>query len=216
MHTTVAAGQTCPAFFGPNSGTSPTNMADNWMSQVIPSLLAQPNVTVLLTWDEYDSNTGANGLWEHVVTLEVGAGVTAGGIDGNAYSHYSLEAGLYKYFGLGTAPNNGATATPLPIPATGGQLYGGPANAITRENTIPGTTSWVLGKTSDGTNQQIDGYASATSRSPSMSASTRGRGSPWTSTDSGTTRTRARASCSRCQTSRGWCSQAVPWTPRRE
>ena len=163
MHTTVAAGQTCPAFFGPNSGTSPTNMADNWMSQVIPSLLAQPNVTVLLTWDEYDSNTGANGLWEHVVTLEVGAGVTAGGIDGNAYSHYSLEAGLYKYFGLGTAPNNGATATPLPIPATGGQLYGGPANAITRENTIPGTTSWVLGKTSDGTNQQIDGYASATS-----------------------------------------------------
>ena len=48
--------------------------------------------------------------------LELGAGVTSGSTDGTAYNHYGLEAGLYNTFGLGTAPNNGATATPLPIP----------------------------------------------------------------------------------------------------
>ena len=48
--------------------------------------------------------------------LELGAGVTSGSTDGTAYNHYGLEAGLYNTFALGTAPNNGATATPLPIP----------------------------------------------------------------------------------------------------
>jgi hypothetical protein len=163
MHTTVPSGQSCPAYFGPNPGTSPINMGDNWLSNVVPSLLAQANVTVLITWDENDDNAPGSGPAEHVVTLEVGAGVTVGGIDGNSYNHYGLEAGLYRYFGLGAAPNNGASALPLPIPASGAPPYAGPPNAITQENSNPGTTSWKLGKAADDYNQQIDGYASATS-----------------------------------------------------
>src|SRR5207237_1380533 len=57
---------------------------------------------------------------EHVVAVEAGAGVTPGSTDGTAYTHYGLEAGLYRYFGLGTAPGNGATATPLPISSPAG------------------------------------------------------------------------------------------------
>ena len=113
MHTLPASGQACPAYFGSNSGTSQISMGDNWLAKVVPSLLAQPNVTVLITWDEGSQYTTPP---QHIATLEVGAGVTAGSTDGTAYNHYSLEAGLYSYFGLGTAPNNGATATPLPIP----------------------------------------------------------------------------------------------------
>ena len=109
MHTLPTNGQACPAYFGSNPGTSQINIGDNWLAAVVPSLLAQPNVTVLITWDEGRvDNT--------VTTIEVGAGVTPGSTDGNAYNHYNLEAGLYNYFGLGTAPGNGATATPLPFP----------------------------------------------------------------------------------------------------
>jgi len=107
MHTLPTNGQACPAYFGTNPGTSQINIGDNWLATVVPSLLAQPNVTVLITWDE-----GGH----PITTLEVGAGVTPGSTDGNAYSHYNLESGLYNYFGLGTAPGNGATLTPLPIP----------------------------------------------------------------------------------------------------
>jgi Concanavalin A-like lectin/glucanases superfamily/IPT/TIG domain/Phosphoesterase family len=117
MHTLPASGQACPAYFGSNPGTSLINMGDNWLATVVPSLLAQPNVTVLITWDE---GTTSSTPWEHVAALEAGAGVTAGSVDGNAYNHYSLEAGLYRYLGLGTAPNAGATATPLPIPSPAG------------------------------------------------------------------------------------------------
>ena len=51
----------------------------------------------------------------HVVTLEVGHGVTAGGRDSHAYNHYGLLAGLYQTLGLGTPPNAAAHAAPLPI-----------------------------------------------------------------------------------------------------
>ena len=115
MHTFPTSGQACPAFFGPNTGTDIINMSDNWLAHVIPTLLAQPNVTVLITWDE-----GVEGQGEHITTLLAGAGVTPGSTDGTLYDHYSLEAGLYKYFGLGVAPGMGATATPLPIPGLGG------------------------------------------------------------------------------------------------
>ncbi len=84
---------------------------DHWLSVVVPQLLAQPGVTVILTWDEAKKTSG-----QHIVTLEVGAGITPGSSDGNAYNHYGLEAGLYGVFGLGPPPNNGATAPPLPIP----------------------------------------------------------------------------------------------------
>ncbi|HXC76943.1 MAG TPA: N,N-dimethylformamidase beta subunit family domain-containing protein, partial [Candidatus Acidoferrum sp.] len=164
MHTAIATNQSCPAYFGPTSGSSEINIGDNWLSKVVPSLLAQSNVTVLITWDEWNSETGTTPL-EHIVTLEVGAGVTAGGFDNNSYTHYSLEAGLYRYLGLGTAPNNGATALALPIPASGAPPYPGQSNPITKENSQPGTTSWLLNGnvTVDEVNQQVEGYASATS-----------------------------------------------------
>ncbi len=117
MHTLPASGQACPAYFGANPGTSLVNMGDNWLATVVPSLLAQPNVTVLITWDEGKQSTTPP---QHVVALEAGAGITPGSHDSTAYNHYGLEAGLYRYFGLGSAPNSGATATPLPIPSPAG------------------------------------------------------------------------------------------------
>jgi len=117
MHTLAGSGQACPAYFGSNPGSSLINMGDNWLATVVPQLLAQPNVTVLITWDE---GTGSTTPPQHVVALEAGAGVTPGSRDGTAYNHYGLEAGLYRYFGLGSAPNDGASATPLPIPSPAG------------------------------------------------------------------------------------------------
>jgi hypothetical protein len=117
MHTLPASGQACPAYFGSNPGTSLISMGDNWLATVVPPLLAQPNVTVLITWDE---GIGTSTPPQHVVALEAGAGITPGSRDGTAYNHYGLEAGLYRYFGLGSAPNNGATGTPLPIPTPAG------------------------------------------------------------------------------------------------
>lgn len=112
MHTLPGSGQACPAFFGSNSGADEIRMGDNWLASVVPSLLAQPNVTVAITWDE---GSGSTTPPQHIMALALGAGGTPGSSDGAAYSHYSLEAGLYRYFGLGAVPNNGATATPLPI-----------------------------------------------------------------------------------------------------
>ena len=109
MHTLPTGGRPCPAFFGSNPGSNAVKMGDNWLRVVVPRLLSQPDVTVVITWDE-----GTAG--EHVVTLEVGAGVTAGSSSSSPYNHYSLEAGLYSSLGLGKAPNHGANATPLPIP----------------------------------------------------------------------------------------------------
>lgn len=111
MHTLPSGGQSCPAYYGSNPGTTAIGLGDSWLSVVVPQLLAQPNVTVILTWDEGKKSSG-----ERIVTLEVGAGITPGSADGTAYNHYGLEAGLYAVFGLGTPPNNGATATPFPIP----------------------------------------------------------------------------------------------------
>jgi len=119
MHTLPANGQACPAYFGPNPGTSLISMGDNWLATVVPQLLAQPDVTVLITWDEGRQTTTPP---QHVVAVEAGAGVSPGSRDGTAYNHYGLEAGLYRYFGLGAAPNNGAAATPLPIPSPAGAL----------------------------------------------------------------------------------------------
>ncbi len=116
MHTLPTGGQACPAYFGSNSASSLIGLGDNWLAAVVPSLLAQPDMTVLITWDEGSLRTSPP---EHIATLEVGAGVTAGSRDGTPYNHYSLEAGLYGHFGLGPAPNNGAAASPLPIPDPG-------------------------------------------------------------------------------------------------
>ena len=110
MHSLPTAGQACPAFYGANSGSNTVTMGDNWLRVVVPQLLAQPDLTVLVTFDEGSAGT------QRILMLELGAGVTSGSTDGTAYNHYGLEAGLYNTVALGTAPNNGATATPLPIP----------------------------------------------------------------------------------------------------
>jgi hypothetical protein len=112
MHTLPGSGRACPAYYGSNTGSSLIKLGDNWLATVVPQLLAQPNVTVLITWDE---GSGSTTPPQRVVALAAGAGVTPGSTDGTAYNQYSLEAGLYQYFGLGTAPNNGANATPLPL-----------------------------------------------------------------------------------------------------
>jgi phosphatidylinositol-3-phosphatase len=109
MHTLPTGGQACPAYYGPNQGTDSVQMGDNWLSVFVPPLLAQPDVTVLVTWDEGSATS------KHVVTVEAGANVPSS-TDATSFNHYNLEAGLYQKFGLGTAPNNGASATPLPIP----------------------------------------------------------------------------------------------------
>jgi hypothetical protein len=158
MHTLPGSGQACPAYFGSNSGTSLIGMGDNWLASVVPSLLAQPGVTVVITWDEGSLNSTPS---EHVVALMAGAGVTPGSTDGTSYTHYGLEAGLYDYFGLGTAPNNGATATPLPIPSPAPP----PAPTITSFTPAtgwPGTSVAVAGSGLAGTNAvSFNGTAAA-------------------------------------------------------
>jgi hypothetical protein len=109
MHTTPKGGS-CPAFFGDVKGNGSLQLGDAWLKKVVTQLLAQPDITVIVTFDE-----GANSSHQHIVTLEAGAGVAAGGRDSHAYNHYGLLAGLYKTFALGTPPNNAAHATPLPI-----------------------------------------------------------------------------------------------------
>jgi phosphatidylinositol-3-phosphatase len=136
MHTLPGSGQACPAYFGSNPGSSLINMGDNWLASVVPSLLAQPGVTVVITWDEGSLSTTPP---EHLVALEADAGVTPGSTDSTAYTHYGLEAGLYRYFGLGAAPNNGATATPLPFAS--GSPSPSPTPTTTSPSPTPTTTS---------------------------------------------------------------------------
>jgi phosphatidylinositol-3-phosphatase len=134
MHTLPGSGQACPAYYGANHGTTLIGLGDNWLASVVPSLLAQPNVTVLITWDEGNGSTTPP---QRIAAIEVGAGVTPGSTDGTAYNQYSLEAGMYRYFGLGTAPNSGATATPLPFAAAGPS----PSPSSTSPTPTPTTTS---------------------------------------------------------------------------
>ena len=109
MHTYPSTG-TCPGYFGPVHGSSKRLIGDAWLQHVVPMILADPNVTVIVTFDEGTAKTG-----QHVYAVEVGAGVSAGTTDATRYDHYGLLAGLFQTFGLGTAPNNAATATPVPI-----------------------------------------------------------------------------------------------------
>lgn len=107
MHTLPTNGQ-CPTWNGAtNTASSSIQMGDNWLASFVPAVAK--SATVILTWDEGNSSS------EHVVTVTYGAGVSAGR-DGTAYTHASLEAGLYSYFGLGRAPGDGKTAKQLPIP----------------------------------------------------------------------------------------------------
>jgi hypothetical protein len=137
MHSLPGSGQACPAYYGSNAGSSLIKLGDNWLANVVPQLLAQPGVTVLITWDEW---SGGAAPTEHVATVEAGAGVTPGSTDGTAYTHYGLEAGLYRNFGLGNAPNNGAAATPVPF-GSGPGPGPSPTPTTTSPSPTPTTTS---------------------------------------------------------------------------
>jgi Phosphoesterase family. len=105
MHT-MPSPASCPMWNGQtNTGSSQVQLGDNWLSRFVP--LVASHAIVLLTWDEGGSD-------EHVVMVQYGLGVSSG-TDGTAYTHYSLEGGLYSFFRLGSAPGGGATATSLPI-----------------------------------------------------------------------------------------------------
>ena len=80
---------------------------DTWLSQNVPAMLAN-GAEVILTFDEGNSRN------EHIVTLEIGAGVPAGATDGGSYSHYSLLAGLEDAWGVPRL-NAAVNTTPLPM-----------------------------------------------------------------------------------------------------
>lgn len=109
MHTYSTTG-TCPAYFGPVSGADPIQIGDAWLSHVVPLLLIDPSESVIVTFDEGDRSTG-----ERVYAVELGSGVSPGTTDDTFYNYYGLLSGIYGALGLGTAPNNAASATPVPI-----------------------------------------------------------------------------------------------------
>ena len=63
MHTLPGSGQACPAYYRLQPGSSLINLGDNWLAEVVPSLLAQPGVTVLITWDEGSMSTTPPEHW---------------------------------------------------------------------------------------------------------------------------------------------------------
>ena len=107
MHT-MPVNHSCPMWNGhTNHADTELAMGDKWLASFVP--LVAKRATVVVTWDE------ANKKDEQVPTILYGVGVKHGTI-GALLHHTSLEAGLYRYFGLGRAPGAGATATPLIIP----------------------------------------------------------------------------------------------------
>jgi len=107
MHT-MPSDSDCPMWDGTtNTSSSQIGMGDNWLAQVVP--LIAPHATIVLTFDEGCCKT------EHVVTVIYGAGIGPDTDDTN-YDHFSLEAGLYAHYGLGKAPGQGGSATPMVIP----------------------------------------------------------------------------------------------------
>ncbi len=107
MHT-MPANKSCPMWNGhTNRAGTEIQLGDRWLASFVP--LVARSATVIVTWDE------ANRADEHVPTILYGAGVSHGRHRALLH-HASLEAGLYRYFRLGSAPGAGATATPLVIP----------------------------------------------------------------------------------------------------
>jgi hypothetical protein len=107
MHS-FPADTACPMWNGAvNHGYNALQLGDHWLAAFVPSVASK--ATVIVTFDEGTNED------EHIVTVEYGAGVVPG-TDATPYDHASMEAGLYRHFGLGPAPKAGATAAPLPIP----------------------------------------------------------------------------------------------------
>ena len=107
MHT-MPVNHACPMWNGKtNRAATAIRIGDQWLASFVP--LVAKSATVIVTWDE------ANRADEQVPTILYGVGVRHGRI-GALLHHASLEAGLYRYFRLGTAPGQGAKITPLTIP----------------------------------------------------------------------------------------------------
>jgi phosphatidylinositol-3-phosphatase len=83
---------------------------DSWLAANVPALL-HAGAVVIVTFDEGTTNTNGGG---HVMAVEAGPGIPAGGRDGTFYTHYSLLAGVEGYFGLPLLAN-ARTATLLPV-----------------------------------------------------------------------------------------------------
>ena len=90
-----------------SSGSAEIRTGDTWLSNNVPAML-RGGAEVILTWDE---GTSTN---EHIVTLEIGAGVPAGVTDSGSYNHYSLLAALEDAFGVPRL-NNAVGVTPIPL-----------------------------------------------------------------------------------------------------
>jgi hypothetical protein len=83
---------------------------DSWLAANVP-LLLHAGALVVVTFDEGSTDTNGGG---HVLTVEAGSGIPAGARDGTFYTHYSLLAGIERYFGLPLLADARA-ATPLPL-----------------------------------------------------------------------------------------------------
>jgi hypothetical protein len=80
---------------------------DHWLARNVPPLISA-GARIFVTWDEGTASDA------HVLTVEVGRGIKAGRVDTNRYTHYSLLAGLERYFRLPKL-QRAKYATPLPI-----------------------------------------------------------------------------------------------------
>ena len=110
MHTMPTTGS-CPRWDGgTGTGGDPVALADAWLARFVP--LVAGSATVVVTWDE-----GSGGS-QRVPAVLYGLGVTHG-VDQTTYDHFSLEAGLYRHFGVAPVPGQGAGAVPLPLPQVG-------------------------------------------------------------------------------------------------
>lgn len=106
MHT-QPTNHRCPMWNGrTNRARNEITMGDKWLASFVPAVARV--ATVILTWDEGNVSN------EHIVTITYGVSV-APGRDRALYHQQSLEAGLYRYFRLGTPPGRGAKAAPLHI-----------------------------------------------------------------------------------------------------
>jgi hypothetical protein len=104
MHTMPTTDR-CPRWDGgTDTGGSPVALGDAWLARFVP--LVAGSATVVVTWDE------GSGSSQRVPTVLYGLGVTHR-VDRTTYNHYSLEAGLYRHFGVAPVPGHGARAVPL-------------------------------------------------------------------------------------------------------
>jgi hypothetical protein len=112
MHTMPTTGR-CPRWDGgTNTGGNPVALGDAWLARFVP--LVAGSATVVVTFDE-----GSGGS-QRVLTVLYGLGV-AHGVDRTTYNHFSLEAGLYRHFGVAPIPGHGARAVPLHLAGTAPQ-----------------------------------------------------------------------------------------------